>query len=81
MKKRFLITLRSFLIVSLSTATIYVIANHKYILALILSGFISIMWTLNSKDLAIADWKDRIAYVLGGIVGTTTTLYFPIIFN
>jgi len=46
-----------------------------YIFAILISAGISLMWTLNVKDLAICCWKDRMAYIIGGIIGTTISLY------
>lgn len=80
-RKRFYIFLRAFFIVSLTTANIWLISHKIYYGAIIISAAISIMWTLNVKDLAIADKYDRGAYVLGGIVGTAITLYTPVIFG
>lgn len=75
-KHRLLIFFRSFLIVLFHTTNIYLISNKYYELAILLSAGISIMWTLNVKDLAISDWSDRLAYIFGGLVGTTISLYF-----
>lgn len=74
--KRVFIFLRAALIVMLSTSNIYLIANKHYLGAVGISAGISLMWTLNVKDLAIANWKDRFAYILGGIFGTSISLYF-----
>jgi len=73
---RFFIFLRAALIVLFTTSNIYLISHEKYIAAICLSAGISTMWTLNVKDLAISNWNDRIAYVLGGVVGTTISLFF-----
>ena len=73
--KRFYIFLRAALIVLLTTSNIYLISNKMYMYAICLSAGISLMWTLNVKDLSMSDWKDRAAYVLGGVVGTSTSLY------
>jgi len=76
MKKRYLyIFIRATLIVLLSTTSIYCISNQKYPLAILIGIGISFMWTLNVKDIAVSNWKDRIAYVTGGVVGTATSLY------
>ena len=72
---RFFIFLRAALIVLLSTSNIYLISHELYIYAIFLSAGISTMWTLNVKDLAISNWKDRGAYILGGVVGTSISLY------
>ncbi len=72
---RLFIFLRAALIVLFTTSNIYLISNNLYIYAILLSAGISTMWTLNVKDLAISDWKDRIAYILGGVVGTSVSLY------
>ena len=76
MKKRIYIYLRACLMIVLTTTNVYFISNRLYVGSIILSGFISTMWTLNVKDLAISDWYDRLSYILGGITGTTITLYF-----
>lgn len=72
---RLLIFLRATLIVLFTTSNIYMISNKLYVYAIILSAGISTMWTLNVKDLAISNWGDRIAYILGGVTGTTISLY------
>ena len=77
--KRLFIFLRAFLIVSLTTANIWLIANKFYKSAILISIFISITWTYNVKDLSLADWKDRTAYVIGALIGTIITLYIPIL--
>jgi hypothetical protein len=79
MKKKFYIALRAFSIVSLTTANIWLIANHYRKCAISLSMAISLMWTLNIKDLALANNYDRVAYILGALIGTIVTLYTPVI--
>jgi hypothetical protein len=79
MKKRLYIALRAFFIVSFTTANIWLIANKHYNYAISISVIISLMWTLNVKDLALANTYDRIAYILGALTGTILTLYMPII--
>ena len=79
MKKRLYIALRAFFIVSFTTANIWLIANKHYKCAISISVIISLMWTLNVKDLALANTYDRIAYILGALTGTILTLYMPII--
>jgi len=74
-KTRIFIFGRAALIVLLSTSNIIFISQKMFIAAIIISAGISIMWTLNVKDLAISTWKDRFAYIMGGVVGTTSSLY------
>ena len=66
---------RALLIILLHTSNVVFIANKMYLYSILISGGISLMWTLNVKDLAMGGWKDRIAYILGGIAGTTLSLY------
>ena len=66
---------RALLIVLLHTSNVVFITNKLYLYSILISAGISLMWTLNVKDLAIGDWKDRIAYIFGGIAGTTISLY------
>ena len=75
MGKRMFIMLRACLMVMLTTTNVYLISNRIYVGAIVLSGLISTMWTLNVKDLAISNWYDRLFYICGGLIGTTTTLY------
>jgi hypothetical protein len=77
--KRLFIFIRAFGIVSLTTANIWLISHKMYIGAIIISSFISIIWTYNVKDLSIANGYDRIAYVCGALLGTILTLYIPIL--
>jgi len=73
------IFIKAFLIVSLTTANIWLISHKMYLGSIGISAGISIMWTLNVKDLSIADRFDRIAYVSGALLGTILTLYTPIL--
>ena len=73
--KRLYIFSRALLIVLLTTSNVVFISNKMYIFAILISAGISLMWTLNVKDLAICCWKDRMAYIIGGIIGTTISLY------
>jgi hypothetical protein len=73
--RRLFIFFRASLIVLFTTSNIYLISNKLYVASICLSAGISTMWTLNVKDLALSDWKDRIAYILGGVVGTSISLY------
>ena len=75
MKKRLFIAMRAALMVSLTTTNIYFISIKMYYMCIIISAAISMMWTLNVKDLAISNWYDRISYVIGGIIGTSIALY------
>ena len=72
---RWYIFIRALVTVLLHTSNVVFISNKMYIYAISISAGISIMWTLNVKDLAVCGWKDRFAYVLGGVVGTTISLY------
>lgn len=72
---RFFIFVRAALIVMFTTSNIYLISDEKYMLSIVFSAVISLMWTLNIKDLAISCWKDRTSYILGSIAGTTISLY------
>ena len=74
-KRRLYIFLRALVMILLTTSNVYLIANKKYIAVVCLSALISTMWTLNVKDLAISNWYDRFAYILGGIIGTTISLW------
>lgn len=73
--KRLYIFARAFLIVLLTTSNVVFISNKMYSYAIFISAGISLMWTLNVKDLAVCGWKDRLAYMSGGVVGTTLSLY------
>lgn len=59
----------------LTTSNIFFISHKMYVSAIMLSAAISTMWSLNVKDLAIANWGDRLAYIIGGVVGTASSLY------
>ena len=69
------IFLRSLASILFSTANIYLIANKYYIASVCISAGISTLWTLNIKDLAISNWKDRLSYIIGGVFGTSISLY------
>jgi hypothetical protein len=73
--KRLLIFLRATTMILLTTTNIYFISNKLYIYAVFLSALISTMWTLNIRDLAISNWYDRFAYIIGGVIGTSISLY------
>ena len=66
---------RALIIVLLHTSNVVFISSKMYAYSVLISAGISIMWTLNVKDIAVANWKDRISYVLGGICGTAISLY------
>ena len=66
---------RAATIVVFHTSSIYFIFHQMYTYAIAISAGISLMWTLNVKDLAISNWGDRLAYIFGGILGTTVSLY------
>jgi len=72
---RLFIFLRAALIVLFTTSNIYLISHEMYVAAICLSAGISTMWTLNVKDLAVSNWFDRIVYILGGITGTSISLF------
>jgi hypothetical protein len=74
-KKHILIFARAAAMVLCSTSNIYFISHKMYLYAIIDGAAISTMWTLNIKDLAISNWRDRLSYVLGGVLGTTLSLY------
>lgn len=74
-RDRLFIFLRAALIVILHTSSVYCISKENFLGAICLSAGISFMWILNVKDLSVSDWQDRVAYILGGVVGTTTSLY------
>lgn len=64
------------LIVMLTTTNIFLISEKLYNYAILLSGFISLLWTFNVKSIAFSSWKNRLSYIFGGVVGTTISLYF-----
>jgi hypothetical protein len=73
-KKRILIFIRAFLIVTFSTVNIYLISNKHYALAILSSIAISTMWTLNISALCISNNIDRAFYVTGATLGTSLSL-------
>jgi len=75
MNKSLFIFLRAFLIVLLSTSSIWFISNNYKIYAIIAGLGISLLWVLNVRDISIGKWKERIFYIFGGFVGMTTSLY------
>jgi hypothetical protein len=74
--KNIKIFLSAMIIVMLGTTNIFLISEKMYIYAVLISGFISLCWTSNVKSIAFCNWKERLFYILGGIVGTTISLYF-----
>ena len=75
MKNKFYIFGRALLIVLFHTSNVVFIANRMYLYSVLISAGISLMWTLNVKDLAVCGWKDRMAYIFGGVMGTAISLY------
>lgn len=60
--------------VALISLNTWQIANSKYIGALIVGFFISLVWTMNVKKIAFSEWTVRIVYCTGASVGTATGL-------
>lgn len=81
MKKFILIYVQAFLIVALTTLSVWLISIGNKAGAILVSGCISLLWTLNVKDLALATWRHRIVYVAGGISGTALALYSQNLFK
>lgn len=75
MRKRFFIFIRAFLMITLTSSNIRFISSGNYVGSVMLSACISTMWTLNIRDLAISNWGDRLSYILGGVVGTSVSLF------
>ena len=75
-KKLSFIFIRAFLIITCHTCNIFFITNKMYLYAVIIGMLISLLWTINVRDISIATWHHRLAYVLGGTVGTIVSLYY-----
>lgn len=55
-----------------ATLSTWFVAHDRYLLA-ILAGFIlSIMWTINIKQIALGKWKERFVHAFGGAFGTAS---------
>jgi hypothetical protein len=67
--RRLLIFGRAAIMVLLCTGNIYLMAKGLYSGVIVAGAGISLVWTLNVKDMAISCWLDRLAYILGGIYG------------
>lgn len=74
-KKYFFIGIRAMLMVCFATTSIWTIANQMYLLAIIVGVGISTMMAVSVSDLAVCTRIDRFSYVLGGALGTTSSLY------
>lgn len=55
--------------VLLCTGNIYLMSKAIYSGVIVVGACISLVWTLNVKDLAVSSWSDRIAYIVGGVYG------------
>ena len=69
------IFLRATLMILLYTSSIWFIFNNYYNYAILSGAGISLLWTLNVKDISIGNWYERVGYVLGGVLGSTISLY------
>ena len=68
------ILIRSFISILLLSSSTWLIANKYYYLAIALSVPISLLWTLNVKDISSSAWKAKMCYITGGLLGTTVSL-------
>jgi len=57
------------------TSNIYLISNKFYVIAIILSSVSALVWTISVRDLNTTNWKDRIAYIIGSVIGTAISLF------
>ena len=67
--------LRGWLQVFLVSIQTWFIANQYY-LGVLIGGFgISFVWSLNVKSIAFGEWKERIVYSTGAMIGAVSGLY------
>jgi uncharacterized membrane protein len=50
------------------------VANQKFVGAIIVGFFISLVWTFNVKRVAFGEWKTRLIYCFGASLGTASGL-------
>jgi hypothetical protein len=74
--KNILLFLTAFLQVSLVSMNV-VFISQKSLIPMLITGFgISLLWTLNVKRVAFGEWRERIIYSSGAMIGTGFGYYF-----
>lgn len=51
------------------------IANGRVLGALVVGFLLSFTWTFNIKSVAFGNWKERIVYSLGAMLGTASGIW------
>jgi len=63
-----------------SMSTVFI--SRGNVLGMMAAGFmISFIWTINVKKIAFGDWKDRILYASGAMVGTVLGYFLGSLIN
>ncbi len=55
---------------ALAAINVYQIANGKYLESVLMGFFILLIWSYNVKKIAFGSLKERVAYSIGGSIGT-----------
>ena len=79
MKLKLSLFLTGFLQVSLVSAQTYMIAKVIIAGVLIVGFLISLVWSVNVKQIAFGGWSDRIIYSSGAAIGAVFGLYIAMV--